>query len=167
MCLKWPPSLNKDAPLLKSTSLNVLTRTRLNLSHGCSLEAIRPRALSGATSCRHRPQRHPRSRVPLSAKRTPIKSTVPQLEFGRIHLVGRSKSLRLTSFSHVAAFLESVTEKMRLVISCNRILLGFFVFLCFSPPPPPICFPLPPFSQTSKGLRMRDAVGYCKAEVKG
>lgn len=102
-------------------------------SHGWPLEAIRPRALSGATSCLHRAQRHSCSRFPLSAKRTPIKSTVPQLEFGRIHLVGCSKSLCLTSFSHVAPFLESVTEKMRLVISCNRILLGFFVFLWFPP----------------------------------
>lgn len=66
----------------------------------------------------------------LSAKWIPIKSTVLQLEFGRIYLVQCSKSHCLTSFSHVAPFLESVTEKMRLVISCNRILLGFFVFFC-------------------------------------
>lgn len=101
-------------------------------SHGLPLEVIRPRALSGATSCSHRPQR-------LSCRPTalaffcrpngiPIKSTVPQLEFGRIYLVQGSKSHCLTSFSHVAPFLESVTEKMGLVISCNRILLGFFVF---------------------------------------
>lgn len=40
----------------------------------------------------------------LSAKWIPIKSTVLQLEFGRIYLVQRSKSHRLTSFSHVAPF---------------------------------------------------------------
>lgn len=69
----------------------------------------------------------------LSAKWIPIKSTVLQLEFGRIYLVQCSKSHCLTSFSLVAPFLESVTEKMRLpvVISCNRILLGFFVFFLF------------------------------------
>lgn len=64
----------------------------------------------------------------LSAKWIPIKSTVHQLELGRIYLVQRTKSHRLTSFSHVAPFLESVTQKMSLVISCKRILLGFFVF---------------------------------------
>lgn len=68
----------------------------------------------------------------LSAKWIPIKSTVLQLEFGRIYLVQCSKSHCLTSFSRVAALLESVTEKMRLAISCNRILLGFIVFFLFA-----------------------------------
>lgn len=68
---------------------------------------------------------------PLSAKWIPIKSTVLQLEFGRIYLVQCSKSQCLTpdlfSFSLVPPFLESVTGRVRVVISCNRILLGFLV----------------------------------------
>lgn len=153
-CLKRPPARYKDASLLKGTSLKPLhthTHARASVcpasSHGWSSEAIRPRTLSGATSCLHRPQRHPCSRFPLSAQQTPLKSTLLQLEFGRIHLVGGSKSLRLTSFSHVAPFLESLTEKMRLVISCNRILLGSFVFLC----PPTKKYVSSTFSQTFKG----------------
>lgn len=101
----------------------------------------------------------------LSAKWIPIKSTVLQLEFGRIYLVQCSKSHCLTSFSHVAPFLESVTEKMRLVISCNRILLGFFVLFFFCPPPPP--YVKSAFSQIFMGLhtllrlvRLRPVVNY-------
>lgn len=90
----------------------------------------------------------------LSAKWIPIKSTVLQLEFRRIYLVQCSKSHCLTSFSHVAPFLESVTEKMRLVISCNRILLGFFVlFFLFSPQ-----YVKSAFSQMFMGLHTRDFI---------
>lgn len=140
--LKWPHSPNKDASLLKAphSTMNLVTTPIPSpptaicpaSSHGLSLEVIRPQALSRATSCLHRPQRH--SWLPTTPaffcqpNGYQIKSTVLQLEFGRIYLVQCSKSHCLTSFSHVAPFLESVTEKKRLVISCNRILLGFFVF---------------------------------------
>lgn len=67
--LKWPPSPNKDASLLKAphSTMNLVTPPSPASpptaicpasSHGLSLEVIRPRALSRATSCLHRPQRH-------------------------------------------------------------------------------------------------------------
>lgn len=66
--LKWPPSPNKDASLLKAphSTMNLVspppslppTAICPASSHGLSLEVIRPRALSRATSCLHRPQRH-------------------------------------------------------------------------------------------------------------
>lgn len=150
LCLKWPHSPNKDASLLKAphSTVNLVTTPIPSpptaicpaSSHGLSLEVIRPQALSRATSCLHRPQRH--SWLPTTPaffcrpNGYQIKSTVLQLEFGRIYLVQCSKSHCLTSFSHVASFLESVTEKMRLVISCNMILLSlcvlfFSVFFLF------------------------------------
>lgn len=74
--------------------------------------------------------------IPACPLPLPIKSTVLQLEFGRIYLVQCSKSQCLTpylfSFSLVPPFLESVPERARLVISCNRILLGFFVLSVYT-----------------------------------
>lgn len=67
--LKWPPSLNKDASPLKAphSTVNLVpplppysppTAICPASSHGLPLEVIRPQALSRATSCLHRPQRH-------------------------------------------------------------------------------------------------------------
>lgn len=145
---KMPPSPNKDASPLKAphSTMNFgpppppSVPLSLLPSH-CNLSCQLPRFVFGSDPSLSVEQSHfmftsaPEAFLPahyscflLSAKWIPIKSTVLQLEFGRIHLVQCSKSHCLTSFSHVAPFLESVTEKMRLVISCNRILLGFFVF---------------------------------------
>lgn len=147
MRLKWPPSPNKDASLLKAphSTMNLVSPHPLPslLPSHCNLSCQLPRFVFGSDPSLSVEQSHfmftsaPEAFLPahyscflLSAKWIPIKSTVLQLEFGRIYLVQCSKSHCLTSFSHVAPFLESVTEKMRLVISCNRILLGFFVFFC-------------------------------------
>lgn len=138
--LKWPPSPNKDASLLKAPHSTMNLVPSLPPSHH-NLSCQLPRFVFGSDPSPSVQQSHfmftsaPEAFLPahyscflLSAKWIPIKSTVLQLEFGGIYLVQSPKSHCLTSFSHVAASLESVTEKMRLVISCNRILLGSFVF---------------------------------------
>lgn len=93
-----------------------LRPTHLLPSH-CNLSCQLPRFVFGSDPSLSVEQSHfmsasaPEAFLPahyscflLSAKWIPIKSTVLQLEFGRIHLVQRSKSHCLTSFSHVAPF---------------------------------------------------------------
>lgn len=165
--LKWPPSPNKDTSLLKAphSTMNLVSPSPPLLPSQCNLSCQLPRFVFGSDPSLSVEQSHfmftsaPEAFLPahyscflLSAKWIPIKSTVLQLEFGRICLVQCSKSHCLTSFSHVAPFLESVTEKMRLVISCNRILLGFFVFfLC-------VQYVKSAFSQMFIGLYTRDII---------
>lgn len=137
----WPPSPNKDASLLKAPHPTMNLPPSLPLPSHYNLSCQLPRFVFGSDPSLSVELSHfmftlaPEAFLPahyscflLSAKWIPIKSTVLQLEFGRIYLVQCSKSHCLTSFSNVAPFLESVTEKMRLVISWKRILLGFFVF---------------------------------------
>lgn len=153
MRLKWPPSPNKDASLLKAprSTMNLVSPPPpplLSFPSHCNLSCQLPRFVFGSDPSPSVERSHfmftsaPEAFLPahyscflLSAKWIPIKSTVLQLEFGRIYLVQCSKSHCLTPylffspfFLPCSSFLESVTEKMRVVISCNTILLGFFVF---------------------------------------
>lgn len=145
---KMLSSSNKDASPLKASrstmNLNPPTHPPSLFPSHCNLSCQLPRFVFGSDPSPSVEQSHfmftsaPEAFLPahypcflLSAKWIPIKSTVLQLEFGRIYLAQRSKSQRLSPFSHVAPFHGvGYRRKWDSFYSWNRILLGFFVFFC-------------------------------------
>lgn len=109
--LKWPPSPNKDASLLKAPHSAMNLPPLLLLPSHCNLSCQLPRFVFGSDPSLSVEQSHfmftsaPEAFLPahyscflLSAKWIPIKSTVLQLEFGRIYLVQGSKSQCFTPY---------------------------------------------------------------------